>query len=263
MLTECEVTIYGLEEKAYLKGRCIMSSYAVELRNVLKIYEMGKVRVNALRGVNLSVRKGEFVVILGPSGCGKTTLLNIIGGVDRLTSGEVIVNGLKITDLSEEELTDFRRKNIGFVFQFFNLIPTLTAKENVMLGLELRGLPKAKIEEEALRLLSIVGLEDRANHFPSELSGGEQQRVAIARALAKDPQLLLCDEPTGELDEGSGKAVLSVLKKVNEEDKKTVILVTHNTVIGEIASRVIRLADGKIVSERFVENPMSVEKLSW
>jgi len=240
-----------------------MSSYVVELRNVIKIYEMGKVRVRALRGISFSVRKGEFVVILGPSGCGKSTLLNIIGGVDRPTSGEVIVNGLKITDLSEEELTDFRRKNIGFVFQFFNLIPTLTAKENVMLGLELRGLPKAKIEEEALRLLSIVGLEGRANHFPSELSGGEQQRVAIARALAKDPQILLCDEPTGELDVGSGKAVLSVLKKVNEEDKKTVILVTHNTVIGEIASRVIRLADGKIVSERFVENPMSVEELSW
>ena len=221
-------SIPSLEGRVSSRRLPIMFSYIVELKNVVKVYEMGKVQVHALRGINLSIRKGEFVVILGPSGSGKTTLLNIIGGIDRPTSGEVIVNSVKITELSEEELTDFRRKNIGFVFQFFNLIPTLTAKENVMLGLELRGLPKAKIEEEALRLLSIVGLEDRANHFPSELSGGEQQRVAITRALAKDPQPLLCDEPTGELDVGSGKAVLSVLKKVNEEDKKTVILVTHN-----------------------------------
>jgi len=235
----------------------------VELKNVTKIYEMGKIQVHALRGINLSVRKGEFIVILGPSGCGKTTLLNIIGGIDRPTSGEVIVNNIKITKLSEGELADFRRRNIGFVFQFFNLIPTLTAKENVMLSLELRGLTKFEIEEKAMELLSDVGLEKRANHFPSELSGGEQQRVAIARALAKDPPIILCDEPTGELDVNSGKAVLSVLKKVNENDGKTIIMVTHNTVIGEIGSRVIRLRDGKIIGERVVKNPMEIEKLSW
>ena len=235
----------------------------VELKNVTKIYEMGKIQVHALRGINLSVRKGEFIVILGPSGCGKTTLLNIIGGIDRPTSGEVIVNNIKITKLSEGELADFRRRNIGFVFQFFNLIPTLTAKENVMLSLELRGLTKFEIEEKAMELLSDVGLEKRANHFPSELSGGEQQRVAIARALAKDPPIILCDEPTGELDVNSGKAVLSVLKKVNENDGKTIIMVTHNTVIGEIGSRGIRLRDGKIIGERVVKNPMEIEKLSW
>jgi len=149
------------------------------------------------------------------------------------------------------------------VFQFFNLIPTLTAKENVMLNLELRGLPKSKIEDEAIRLLSLVGLEEKANRFPSELSGGEQQRVAIARALAKDPPILLCDEPTGELDVESGKRVLSILKRVNEEEDKTIIIVTHNTAIGDIASRVLYLRDGRIVRERVVEEPVEVDKINW
>ena len=149
------------------------------------------------------------------------------------------------------------------MFQFFNLIPTLTAKENVMLNLELRGLPKSKIEDEAIRLLSLVGLEEKANRFPSELSGGEQQRVAIARALAKDPPILLCDEPTGELDVESGKRVLSILKRVNEEEDKTIIIVTHNTAIGDIASRVLYLRDGRIVRERVVEEPVEVDKINW
>lgn len=235
----------------------------IELRNVLKVYKMGQTEVRALENVDLVVNKGEFVVILGPSGSGKSTLLNIIGGIDRPTRGDVIVNNVNITKLSDDKLTDFRRKLIGFVFQFFNLIPTLTAKENAMLNLELRGVPRNYIEREAMNLLSMVGLANRADHFPSELSGGEQQRVAIARALAKDPPIILCDEPTGELDAKSGKKVLSFLKKINEEKGKTILLVTHNTVIGKIASRIVHLRDGRIVKEEVVEEPLKVEELTW
>ncbi len=234
----------------------------IKLRGVTKVYRAGEVEVHALRGIDLEVRRGEFIVVLGPSGSGKSTLLSIIGGVERPTSGSVSVNGVDITHLSDKELTEFRRRNIGFVFQFFNLIPTLTAKENIMLALELRGLRGREAEGEALKLLSEVGLEGKADRFPSELSGGEQQRVAIARALAKNPALLLCDEPTGELDIESGRRVLAVIKRLNREGR-TVILVTHNTAIGRLATRVIRLRDGKIAEMWEVREPISVEELSW
>lgn len=240
-----------------------MTSNIIILNDVSKIYEMGKIKVRALSNVSFSVKKGEFIVILGPSGSGKSTLLNLIGGIDRPTEGEIIVKGYKLSEMDGDELTKFRRKNIGFVFQFFNLIPTLTAKENVMLSLELKGIKGKKAERIAEELLELVGLGDRANHFPHELSGGQQQRVAIARALAKDPDILLCDEPTGELDMESGKIVLSVIKKINEMKKVTVIMVTHNTAISRIASRVIRLRDGKIVEDYYVENPIDVSELSW
>ena len=240
-----------------------MSSAIIQLRDVTKIYRVGKVDVLALKNVNLDVPQGEFVVVLGPSGSGKTTLLNLIGGIDKPTSGSIIVNGVEVNKLSDEELTEFRRKNIGFVFQFFNLIPTLTAKENVMLTAELVGYDKEKAEKKALELLSLVGLRDFADRFPSELSGGQQQRIAIARALAKDPPVLLCDEPTGELDVESGKMVLSLLKKLNVEQGKTIVLVTHNTVIANIATMVVRLRNGQIAEVRKVEHPMSVDEIAW
>ena len=240
-----------------------MSSAIIQLRDVTKIYRVGKVDVLALKNVNLDVPQGEFVVVLGPSGSGKTTLLNLIGGIDKPTSGSIVVNGIEVDKLSDEELTEFRRKNIGFVFQFFNLIPTLTAKENVMLTAELVGYDKEKAEKKALELLSLVGLRDFADRFPSELSGGQQQRIAIARALAKDPPVLLCDEPTGELDVESGKMVLSLLKKLNVEQGKTIVLVTHNTVIANIATMVVRLRNGQIAEVRKVEHPMSVDEIAW
>jgi len=235
----------------------------VKLMNVSKTYKVGKTEVKALRNINLEIDEGEFVVILGPSGSGKTTLLNLIGGIDRPTSGDVIVNGVKLNNLSDEQLTEFRRKNIGFVFQFFNLIPTLTAKENVMLAAELSKRDGEDLEKIVDSLLSFVGLKDFANRFPSELSGGQQQRIAIARAIAKDPALLLCDEPTGELDVEAGKRVLSLLKSLNEEKGKTIILVTHNTVIADIATLVIRLKDGEISEVKRVDNPIGVDELSW
>jgi len=240
-----------------------MSSAIIQLRDVTKIYRVGKVDVLALKNVNLDVPQGEFVVVLGPSGSGKTTLLNLIGGIDKPTSGSIIVNGVEVNKLSDEELTEFRRKNIGFVFQFFNLIPTLTAKENVMLTAELVGYDKEEAERKALELLSLVGLRDFADRFPSELSGGQQQRIAIARALAKDPPVLLCDEPTGELDVESGKMVLSLLKRLNVEQGKTIVLVTHNTVIANIATMVVRLRNGQIAEVRKVEHPMSVDEIAW
>lgn len=236
---------------------------AVDLYNVNKIYNIGKVSIHALRDVTLKVLEGEFIVILGPSGSGKSTLLNIIGGIDRPTSGKVIVNGINLQNLSDDELTEFRRKFIGFVFQFFNLIPTLTARENIMLTLELASVKKHELKKRADELLELVGLKDRADHFPAELSGGQQQRVAIARAVAANPKLLLCDEPTGELDMESGKRVLSIIKKVNLEKGTTVIMVTHNTAISKIASRVIRLRDGQVVETKIIESPIDVSALSW
>jgi len=236
---------------------------AVDLYNVNKIYNIGKVSIHALRDVTLKVLEGEFIVVLGPSGSGKSTLLNIIGGIDRPTSGKVIVNGINLQNLSDDELTEFRRKFIGFVFQFFNLIPTLTARENIMLTLELAGVKKHELKKRADELLELVGLKDRADHFPAELSGGQQQRVAIARAVAANPKLLLCDEPTGELDMESGKRVLSIIKKVNLEKGTTVIMVTHNTAISKIASRVIRLRDGQVVETKIIESPIDVSALSW
>jgi putative ABC transport system ATP-binding protein len=230
----------------------------LRLEDVWKIYKMGVVDVIALKEINLEIGKGEFIVVLGPSGCGKTTLLNIIGGIDTPTKGSVTFNNVNVSKLDENSLTMHRRKNIGFIFQFFNLIPTLTARENVILAAELVERPKS-VEE----VLEIVGLKQRADHFPSELSGGEQQRVAIARALVKNPPLILADEPTGSLDFETGKKVLKVMREINRTEGITFILVTHNSVIASMADRVIYLKDGKI--DKIVENesPIEADELHW
>jgi putative ABC transport system ATP-binding protein len=233
-------------------------NFQVQLENVSRSYQMGQVEVKALTGVTLNIVRGEFMVILGPSGSGKTTLLNLIGGIDSPTSGKITVDGIEITALDEKGLTDYRRNHIGFVFQFFNLIPTLTAKENVEFAAELVEKPR-----DVMEVLELVGLEERADHYPSELSGGEQQRVAIARAMVKDPPILLCDEPTGELDFETGKHILAAMRRINEVNHKTVLLVTHNTAIGEIAYRVIRLRSGEVVEVRQNPSPADPQELRW
>ena len=230
----------------------------LRLENVSRSYRMGQVEVKALSGVTLDVVQGEFLVILGPSGSGKTTLLNLVGGIDTPTSGRITVDGIDIAALDEKGLTGYRRRHIGFVFQFFNLIPTLTARENVEFAAELVDEPG-----DPLEVLDVVGLKERADHFPNELSGGEQQRVAIARALVKDPPILLCDEPTGELDFETGKHILSAMRRINEGSHKTVLLVTHNTAIGDIAHRVIRLRSGEIVNIGRNDVPLDPEELKW
>jgi putative ABC transport system ATP-binding protein len=233
-------------------------NFLLQLEDVSRSYQMGQVEVKALTGVSLNIVRGEFMVILGPSGSGKTTLLNLIGGIDSPSSGKITVDGIEITALDEKGLTGYRRNHIGFVFQFFNLIPTLTAKENVEFAAELVEKPR-----DVMEVLELVGLKERADHYPSELSGGEQQRVAIARAMVKDPPILLCDEPTGELDFETGKHILSAMRRINEVDHKTVLLVTHNTAIGEIAYRVIRLRSGEIVEVRQNPSPTDPQELRW
>jgi len=230
----------------------------LRFEDVWKVYRMGKVEVNALRGVNLRVIEGEFVVVLGPSGSGKTTMLNMAGGIDRPTRGRVLFRGREISNLDDKELTMFRRKHVGFVFQFFNLIPTLTAKENVELSAELVDNPR-DVDE----VLEVVGLGHRANHLPSEMSGGEQQRVAIARALVKNPDLILCDEPTGNLDFETGKRVLKVMRDINRDEGRTFVIVTHNAVIAKMADRVIHFRDGKVIGEEVNSNPLEPEELNW
>ncbi len=214
-------------------------------RGLTKAYRMGEVSVQALRGVDLSLFRGELVVLLGPSGSGKSTLLNILGGLDVPTSGTVIYRDHDLTAAGEAGLTRYRREHVGFVFQFYNLIPSLTARENVALVTDIAEAPMRP--EEALAL---VGLQDRLDHFPAQLSGGEQQRVAIARAVAKRPDVLLCDEPTGALDVGTGKLVLEALDRANRELGTTVVVITHNAAIGGMADRVITMADGRIAGER-------------
>lgn len=227
-------------------------------RNITKIYQMGEVQVPALLGVDLQLFSGELVVLLGPSGSGKSTLLNILGGLDIPSSGSVWFKDHDIVHSSEEELTLYRRDHIGFVFQFFNLIPSLTARENVMLVTELKASPMDP--EEALR---IVGLYDRRDHFPAQLSGGEQQRVAIARAIAKRPDVLLCDEPTGALDFKTGRLVLEALAGVNRQTGTTTVIITHNASIAEIADRVISMRDGVIVSDHLNRRKKPVQDISW
>ena len=223
-----------------------------------KDYPMGEVTVHALREVSLEVTAGEFLVILGPSGSGKSTLLNIIGGIDSPTDGRVFFKDEELTGYSESQLTKYRRQHIGFVFQFYNLMPNLTAQENVEMATEIS--PDPMDSREALRL---VGLEDRSDHFPSQLSGGEQQRVAIARAVAKQPEILLCDEPTGALDFSTGKVVLEMLQRINDETDTTVIVITHNAAIGKMAHRIIRMMDGHV--REIVENEERVDpdQLEW
>lgn len=230
----------------------------VELKGVSKIYKMGDVEVAALRSTDLTIRKGELVVILGPSGCGKSTLLNLIGGLDRPTTGQLIVDGEDIAQYSDYQLTQYRRQKIGFVFQFFNLIPTLTSHENVQLASEL-----SEKSRKVQQVLEEVGLGERGGHFPSQLSGGEQQRVAIARGLVKNPPILLCDEPTGELDFETGRKILVLLHKINHEENQTVLLVTHNTAIAAMADRVVRLQSGHVVSDEVNPSHTDPADLVW
>ena len=227
-------------------------------RGLTKIYRMGEVEVHALRGIDLELSAGELVVLLGPSGSGKSTLLNILGGLDTPTSGEVFYLDHNLSAAGEEALTLFRRDHVGFVFQFYNLIPSLTAKENVAAVTEISKSPMRP--EEALRL---VGLGERLDHFPAQLSGGEQQRVAIARAIAKNPVVLLCDEPTGALDSATGVIVLEALEKVNRELGTLTVLITHNAGIADMADRVIRLSDGRIVEETRNATKKAAQELSW
>ena len=230
----------------------------ITLRDVKKIYKMGEVEIMAAAGMDFHVNKGEFVVVVGPSGAGKTTVLNILGGMDTATSGEVIIDGVDITGFSQKELTRYRRDDIGFVFQFYNLIPNLTALENVELALQISKNPM-----DAATVMDEVGLGERKANFPAQLSGGEQQRVSIARALAKNPKLLLCDEPTGALDYNTGKAILKLLQDTCREKGMTVILITHNSAIAPMADRVIQIKNGRVSNMTVNENPISVELIEW
>jgi putative ABC transport system ATP-binding protein len=223
-----------------------------------KVYRNGALEVHALRGVDFQARKGEFVVILGPSGSGKSTFLNIVGGLDKASSGEAWFEEHQLTALDEKGLTQYRRDHVGFVFQFYNLVPSLTARENVQLVTEIARKPMPPDEA-----LALVGLSDRADHFPAQLSGGEQQRVAIARAIAKNPEVLLCDEPTGALDSATGIKVLEALTQVNRAVGATTLVITHNAAIRDIADRVIRFADGRIVEESVNATKKAAAEVSW
>ena len=230
----------------------------VSLENVKKIYKMGEVEIMAAAGIDFQIERGEFAVVVGPSGAGKTTVLNILGGMDTATSGKVMVDGEDIARYSQRQLTAYRRDDIGFVFQFYNLIPNLTALENVELALQI-----CKDPMDAAEVLREVGLGERLDNFPAQLSGGEQQRVSIARALAKNPTLLLCDEPTGALDYNTGKSILKLLQDTCREKGMTVILITHNQAIAPMADRVIKIKNGKVSDVVINEHPVSVETIEW
>ena len=230
----------------------------VEFRDVRKVYRMGEVEVAAVDGMTFDIEQGEFVVVVGPSGSGKTTLLNMLGGMDSCTSGTIRLDGREVSSFSEKELTFYRRLDIGFVFQFYNLVQNLTALENVELASQICPDPL-----DAATVLRQVGLEHRLDNFPSQLSGGEQQRVAIARALAKNPKLLLADEPTGALDYKTGKAILKLLQDTCETTGKTVVLITHNSAFTDIADRVIHIREGKVARVELNEHPVSAETVEW
>ena len=230
----------------------------VEFENVAKTYQMGEVEINALYDATFTIEKGELVVIVGPSGAGKTTLLNILGGMDQLTSGRVILDGQEISALNKKQLTEYRRHDVGFVFQFYNLIGNLTALENVELANQI-----CKAPLDARQVLCDVGLAERMKNFPSQLSGGEQQRVAIARALAKNPKLLLCDEPTGALDYQTGKAILQLLQDTGRRTGMTVVIITHNSALTDMADRVIRVKNGTVSSVTRNENPQNISEIEW
>ena len=230
----------------------------VEFNNVYKRYRMGNITINAADGVDFSIDEGEFAVVVGLSGAGKTTVLNILGGIDSCDEGTIRVGGKDISRLSGKELAAYRRYDIGFVFQFYNLVPNLTAKENVELATQI-----CKDHIDADTVLDSVGLNDRKNNFPAQLSGGEQQRVSIARALAKKPKLLLCDEPTGALDYNTGKNILKLLQTRCAEDGMTVVLITHNSAITPMANRVIRMRSGKVISNTLNQNPVPIESIEW
>ena len=230
----------------------------IEFKNIVKEYKMGEVTIKALNNTNFEIEKGELVVIVGPSGAGKTTTLNILGGMDKATSGEVIVDGKEITELNDKKLIEYRRNDIGFVFQFYNLVQNLTAKENVELA--------TQICSDALdvnEILEKVGLSDRKDNFPAQLSGGEQQRVAIARAIAKNPKLLLCDEPTGALDYKTGKSILKLLQEMARKEKMTVAIITHNGAIAPMADKVIHFKNGTAEKIEINDNPISIDEIEW
>lgn len=230
----------------------------VEFRNVKKIYRMGEIDVAAVDGMDFRIEEGEFVIIVGPSGAGKTTVLNMLGGIDVATSGEIVLDGKRVSSFNDRELTQYRRRDIGFVFQFYNLVQNLTALENVELASQICDDPL-----DARQVLENVGLAHRINNFPSQLSGGEQQRVAIARALAKNPKLLLCDEPTGALDYQTGKAILGLLQDTCHTQHRTVVLITHNQAFCDIADRVISIREGRAESETLNTDPLDASVIEW
>ena len=235
-----------------------MSDPFILFENVTKIYRMGEVEIRAVNGADFTIDKGEFTVIVGPSGAGKTTILNMLGGMDRCTSGRIVVDGREVSKSSSRQLTEYRRYDIGFVFQFYNLVQNLTALENVELASQI-----CKNPLDAEETMKEVGLGDRMNNFPSQLSGGEQQRVAIARALAKNPKLLLCDEPTGALDYVTGKQILALLQKTCREKGMTVIVITHNLALTPMADKVIHIRNGKVDRLEINEDPVPVEQIEW
>ena len=230
----------------------------VEFADVSKIYQMGEVKVAAVRDMSFTIEQGEFVVIVGPSGAGKTTLLNMLGGMDSATSGTIMLDGARVSSFSRKQLTQYRRHDIGFVFQFYNLVQNLTARENVELASQICRDPL-----DADEVLAAVGLAERVRNFPGQLSGGEQQRVAIARALAKNPKLLLCDEPTGALDYETGKAILKLLQDACRDTGRTVVVVTHNSAFTAIADRVIHVREGSVAAVELNEAPLSADVLEW
>lgn len=230
----------------------------IEFNNISKTYKMGEVEIKALNKANFNIEKGELVCILGPSGAGKTTTLNILGGMDTATSGKLVIDGENITELKGRNLIKYRRNDIGFVFQFYNLIQNLTALENVEIAVQL-----CRDYLDPSKILDKVGLKNRKNNFPAQLSGGEQQRVAIARAIAKNPKLLLCDEPTGALDYKTGKQILKLLQDTCRNEKMTVIIVTHNAAIAEMADKVIKFKNGKVENTIINQNPKSIEEIEW
>ena len=230
----------------------------ITFNNVKKTYRVGDVEINASDGVEFEVNKGEFVVIVGPSGAGKTTILNLLGGMDKATSGQILVDGQDVAKYSERQLTQYRRDDIGFVFQFYNLVQNLTALENVELATQISKNPL-----DVRMVLERVGLNKRLDNFPAQLSGGEQQRVAIARAIAKNPKLLLCDEPTGALDYQTGKAILGLLREMCDKYTMTVIVITHNSALAPMADRIIHLKNGQVASMNINEHPKSIAEIEW
>lgn len=241
----------------YVSGEYGMEEF-VKLQNITKIYKLGEVEIRAVDNISFSIQKGEFVVIVGPSGAGKTTVLNILGGMDTATGGALVVDGEDVTAYNARQLTGYRREDIGFVFQFYNLVPNLTALENVELALQI-----CKDPLDAREVLKEVGLGSRLDNFPAQLSGGEQQRVSIARALAKNPKLLLCDEPTGALDYNTGKAILKLLQNMCRERGMTVIVITHNQAIAPMADRLIHIKNGQVSQMETNEHPVSIDEIEW
>ena len=227
-------------------------AWIVELVNVRKVYKMGEVEVPALNGVNLKVKTGEFMSVMGSSGSGKTTLLNLIGALDRPTEGKVFINGVDVSGLDDDELARLRNREIGFVFQFFNLIPRMTTVKNVELPMAFAGMPREQRRRRAIELLERVGLGDRLNHRPTELSGGEQQRVAVARALANSPSIMLCDEITGNLDTKTGEEILKLLRELNKEQRQTFVIVTHNLMVARSTDRIAYMRDGAVIKEELL-----------